>query len=99
MPKVTVKFFGIYSKIAGLKQAEINIPEDITLHNLLLILKERFNEEIYKRIVDGEKMKIKRTVVVFIDGKNAASLSGLKSKVKGGSVVAFLPPGVGGLKK
>jgi len=99
MPKVTVKFFGIYSKIAGLKQVEINIPEDTTLHNLLLILKERLNEEIYKRIVDDEKMKIKRTVVVFIDGKNAASLRGLKSEVKGGSVVAFLPPGVGGLKK
>ena len=98
MPKVTVKFFGEFSKIAGLKQIEINVPKEVTLHDLLLILKERLNEEIYKRVIDSEKMKIKRTVIIFINGRNATSLNELKSKIDDGSVVAFFPPGAGGLE-
>lgn len=98
MPKVIVKFFGEYSKIVGLKQIEVKISKDTTLHDLLLVLKEKLNEEIYRRVVDSEKMEIKRTVIVFINGRNATSLDGLKSKIGDGAVVAFFPPGAGGLK-
>jgi len=91
MPKVTVKFFGEFSKIAGLKQIEINVPKEATLHDLLLLLKERLNEEIYKRVVNSEKMKIKRTIIVFINGRNTTSFNGLKNKIDDVSVVAFSP--------
>jgi len=96
MPKVTVKFFGNISKIAGLKQIEVEIPRDSTLHDLMLILKEKLGDGIYRHVVETGRMEIKRTVIVFVNGKNATTLNGLKSKIKDSSIVAFFPPGVGG---
>jgi len=98
MPKVLAKFFGDISRIAGFKKIEVEIPEDLTLHDLMLILKEKLGEGIYKHVVETERMEIKRTVIVFINGKNATTLNGLKSKIKDGSIVAFFPPGAGGGK-
>jgi len=98
MAKVTVKFFGDVSRIAGIKQMEVEIPGDLTLHDLLLILKKKLGERIYEHVVDTKRMEIKRTVIVFIDGRNAMGTGGLKSKIKDKSIVAFFPPGVGGSK-
>ena len=76
MPKVLVKFFGDISRIAGLKQIEVEIPEDSTLHDLMLILKEKLGDGIYRHVVETERMEIKRTVIVFINERMLQPLTG-----------------------
>jgi len=90
--KVTVKAFATLRNVFnGRAIVELNLPEGASLEDLIKRL-EGFGFEI-RSPKSGE---LDPTIKILINGREAIYLDGLKTRLKDGDVIAFIPPVGGG---
>jgi len=91
--KVTVKAFATLRNVFnGRAIVELNLPEGASLEDLIKRLEERFGFEI-RSPKSGE---LDPTIKILINGREVIYLDGLKTRLKDGDVIAFIPPVGGG---
>jgi len=91
---VKVKFFANFREAVGKEQENIGAVEDVT--SLLEELVQRFGERLAEQLYEPRTRRLRDTVHILMNGRGINLLSGLKTRLKDGDVVAIFPPVSGG---
>jgi molybdopterin synthase sulfur carrier subunit len=94
--KIKVKFFTTLREIVGKKEEQIEFSSrSVTVEALLRQLSRMHGKE-FKDYVFDELGNVRGHLLFLVNGKSAATLQGLKTKLSEGDQVAILPPVGGG---
>ncbi|MFN7105021.1 MAG: ubiquitin-like small modifier protein 1 [Pyrobaculum sp.] len=91
--KLVVKFLATLYDITGVLKTEVEIPDGITVRQLIDLLDGRF--KIKKELLD-EGGQLKPMYNVLVNGRAVEWLGGLETRLKDGDEVVFIPPAAGG---
>ncbi len=96
MVKIVVKAFAtIREAIGEFGKISFEFPEQVTVKNLIEILSKRFGEKFNLEVLDDNGLP-KKTIKIFINGRDIEFLDGLHTVLKDGDEVALIPPIAGG---
>lgn len=96
MARIVVKAFAtIREAIGETGRITLEVPGEITLEGLIEILSKKFGDRFVKEVLD-EDGNPKKTVKIFVNGRDMDFLNGLSTKLKDGDEVALIPPVAGG---
>jgi MoaD family protein len=93
--QLTVRYFTILRNITGTREEKLGAKEGSTVEDVLKILSARYGKEFDRLIFSGRDHRGLR-LLFFVDGRNIEGPDGFKTKLKGGSVLAIMPPVAGG---
>ena len=93
--KIEIKFFTALREITSKKVEKLELQENITIDELIILLSNKFGKK-FKEYVYNKNGKIQDFLSFLINGKNINTLQGLTTKLQEGDVVAILPPVGGG---
>ena len=90
---MTVKAFAtLRNAFDGRGVMELDIPENASIGNLIEILERRFKFDVKLQETGEANPNIK----ILVNGREIIYLDGLRTKLKNGDVIAFIPPVGGG---
>jgi len=96
MVKVTVKAFAtIREAIGEFGKISLEFPEQVTVKNLIEVLSKNFGEKFNSEVLDDNGLP-KKTIKIFVNGRDIEFLDGLSTNLKDGDEVALIPPIAGG---
>ncbi|MEM1654804.1 MAG: MoaD/ThiS family protein [Nitrososphaerota archaeon] len=91
--KITVKTFATLREIfGGTGMLYLELPEGSTIEDLLKKLEEQYGSRLDISRLVGENSNVK----VLVNGREITYLDGLRTKLRDGDSVAFIPPVAGG---
>ncbi|BDR91332.1 MoaD/ThiS family protein [Vulcanisaeta souniana] len=93
--KVQVKFLASLYDITKVLKTELNVPDGITVKDLIVIIDKSVSPNFSKVILD-DNSKLKDQYVILVNGRSVDFLNGLSTKLSNGDEVVFLPPAGGG---
>jgi len=96
MTEIFVKLMNKGIKYSEHNKFPYNITEGATVEDLIVELHEDFGERFEVYLEDKEERSLRRDTIIFVNGKNAVSTGGLKTKVSKGDLVVFMIAAVGG---
>jgi len=94
--KIKVKVFGYFRELARTDGIEVELTDEVDIISLLAQLSKLWGQKFLEAVLDVEKGTLKPYVSVLVNGRDVMFLQGLKTKLKGGEIVAILPPAIGG---
>jgi MoaD family protein len=96
--QVSVRFFTSLREIVDKKEETLKFPESekVTVDMVLKMLSQRYGKSFVEYVYDGKTVKVRGFLQFLINGKSAATLNGLETKLEDGDVLAILPPVGGG---
>ncbi len=96
--KVSVRFFTSLRELTAKKEESLEFPDDekVTVDSVLQKLSREHGKRFVDYVFDSETGEVKGFLQFLVNGKSAASLSGLQTELKDGDVLAILPPVGGG---
>ena len=87
--KIEISSLGIlqnYLSTAG-REVEFKKYENLTVREILKILKKRWGEGFYEQVIEGEN--IKKQIVILLNGLSIAMKNGLETEVEDGDRLTF----------
>ncbi|WP_291766216.1 MoaD/ThiS family protein [Caldivirga sp. UBA161] len=93
--KVTVKFLAIFYEMAKTLRMELNVPDGISVRELLNIIDEKVNPNISKTLLNDDS-GLREGYNILINGRAIDYVKGLDTVLKDGDEVVLLPPIGGG---
>lgn len=91
--RITVKTFATLREIfGGTGMLYLELPEGSTIEDLLKKLEEQYGSRLDISRLVGENPNVK----VLVNGREIMYLDGLRTKLRDGDSVAFIPPVAGG---
>lgn len=96
MVKVRVRYFTTLRELAETPEERIRLKNRATLSDLIEVIASKYGKEAQNYLY--KKGKIDPSIYFLINGKNSRILSGLKTKLKDGDIIAIIPPIGGGGK-
>jgi len=96
MVKVRVRYFTTLRELAETPEERITLKEDATLVDLIGIIVSKYGKEAQDYLY--KKGKIDPSIYFLINGKDSRILSGLKTRLRDGDIIAIIPPIGGGGK-
>jgi len=96
MTEIFVKLMNKGVKYSEHNKFPYDTTEGATIEDLIGELQEDFGERFDVYLEDKEKRSLRRDTIIFVNGKNAVSTGGLKTKVSKGDLVVFMIAAVGG---
>lgn len=93
--KIEIKFFTSLREITSKKVEKLELQENTTIDELIILLSNKFGKK-FKDYIFNKKGNIQDFLSFLINGKNINTLQGLDTKLQEGDVVAILPPVGGG---
>ncbi len=95
--KVTVDYLGSIKQTIGLKQAEqVHLEDNASLVDLLSMLAEKHGEPFRKSVYEPKDSDLQPYYILSINGVLLNQLSGLKTSLKDGDHLIFMPVVTGG---
>jgi molybdopterin synthase sulfur carrier subunit len=95
--KVKVEFLGhIRSVIGSEREEEVEISEDSSIADLLMVLSEKYGESFKKAIYEKSGADVKSNYIITVNGFLLNQLKGLETKLKNDDKVTLLPIVSGG---
>ncbi len=94
MPRIKTRYFAVVREIVGLKEEEIEVPEEATLQDFIRILAEKY--ERLRNVILDEDGNLKAGYNVAHNTTTIPKHQLDKKKVKDGDEVVILPPIGGG---
>ncbi len=88
--QIEVLYFGRLRAISGRRQEMLDMPQGDTLSSIIQILSAKYGSAFKERIENPDRYGI------LIDGRHYETIGGLKSSLKDGSQVVFMPVTMGG---
>ncbi|MEM4497897.1 MAG: MoaD/ThiS family protein [Nitrososphaerota archaeon] len=91
--RITVKTFATLREIfGGTGMLYLELPEGSTIEDLLKKLEEQYGSRLDISRLVGENPNVK----VLVNGREIMYLDGLRTRLRDGDSVAFIPPVAGG---
>ncbi|MEM1537582.1 MAG: ubiquitin-like small modifier protein 1 [Candidatus Nezhaarchaeales archaeon] len=94
---IKVKLFASIRERVGTRIVELKVSEGATLYELLGELVKAYPKAL-KGYLINEAGEVNEELNFLVNGINASSLEGLKTKLKDGDAVSILPPVSGGIR-
>ncbi|MGQ9623912.1 MAG: MoaD/ThiS family protein [Candidatus Bathycorpusculaceae bacterium] len=95
--RVKVEYVGhIKNLISSGREEEIEVADDASVADLLMLLAERYGEPFRKAFYDKGSTDIKPNYIITVNGYLLNQLGGIKTKLKQGDRVTLLPIVSGG---
>ncbi len=96
--QVTVRFFTSLRELVGRKEETIVFSDDekVTVNMVLKTLTKQYGKPFVDYIHDRKTGELKSSLQLLVNGKSASTLSGVKTELRTGDVLAILPPVGGG---
>ena len=95
--KVKVEYLGHIRNIIGSeREEEVEINEDSSLSDLLMILSKKYGKPFQKSVYETDTIDVKPNFIVTINGYLLNQLNGVKTRLKHGDHVVFMPVVSGG---
>lgn len=95
--KVKVEFLGhVRNLIGSEREEEVEIVEDASIADLLVMLSEKYGEPFKKAVYEKTGTDVKSNYIITVNGYLLNQLNGIETKLKNGDYVAILPIVSGG---
>ncbi len=95
--KVKVEYLGyIRAIIDNKKEEEVEIEEDASVADLLLILSEKHGSAFKKAVYEDKGTDVKSNFIATVNGYLLNQLNGVETKLKSGDRVILMPVVSGG---
>lgn len=95
---VKVKLIGVLASAAGLRELELDTPEQANVSDIIaILLKKVDNRQFRDFLVDSGTGDPRPNVVILLNEQDCHVFSGLKTRVEKGAVVTIIPVAHGGL--
>jgi molybdopterin synthase sulfur carrier subunit len=91
-----VRVFATFREILGLKEIELDLPQDTTVISMVDFLSENYSHGKLKGEVFDGNGKIRKFVKILVNGRDSYFLNGPLTLLQDGDVVAMFPPVGGG---
>jgi len=96
MVRIIVKAFAtIRESIGEFGKISLEFPEHVTVKNLIEVLSKNFGERFNSEVLDDNGLP-KKTIKIFVNGRDIEFLDGLSTILKDEDEVALIPPIAGG---
>lgn len=95
MVKVKVFYTGPLRKLTGKAREEVNFNGE-TISELLREISKNHGETISKQLIDYSTGSLNEYVAILLNGQNIKHLQELRTRVKDGDEIIFLPVVAGG---
>jgi len=93
--KIKVKFFTLLKLYLHIGEYDVEVDNNsITVNQLLDILEEKIGKKFTFKLREGGKLK--KGVIILVNGKNVFHINGINTIIKDGDVISMFPPGGGG---
>ena len=96
MTEIFVKLMNKGVKYSEHNKFPYDATEGATVEDLIGELHDDFGERFDVYLEDKEERSLRRDTIIFVNGKNAVSTGGLKTKVSKGDLIVFMIAAVGG---
>ena len=95
--RVKVEYLGHIKNILGSRrEEEIEVKDDSSVSDLLMMLSEKHGESFKRAVYEAGGKDIKSNFIATVNGYLLNQLSGVKTKLKNGDHVVFMPIVSGG---
>lgn len=95
---VKVKLIGVLASAAGLRELELDTPEQATVSDLIAILLKKVDTRQFRDfLVDSGTGDPRPNVIILLNEQDCHVFSGLKTRVEKGTIVTIIPVAHGGL--
>ena len=95
--KVKVEYLGHIRNIIGsVRDEEIEIRENSSVTDLLMVLSEKYGAPFKKAVYEPKGTDVKSNYIITVNGYLLNQLNGVETKLKNGDHVALLPIVSGG---
>lgn len=86
---VKVRFILDYYKFFGKHELILNLPENITLHELIDFIDNNIKNGFKERIIDNNSIRYPN--MILINGRRAEFFNGLNTIIKDNDTITFSP--------
>lgn len=93
--KVQVKFLASLYDVTKTLKAEVEIPDNATVRDLIQVIDKSISPN-FSRVILDESGKLRDQYVILINGRSIDFLKGLDTRLSSNDEVTFLPPAGGG---
>jgi sulfur-carrier protein len=95
--QIKVRFFTSLREIVDKREELLNFNEnEVTVDYVLKTLTEKYGKPFKEYVYDSKTVQPKAFLQFLVNGNSTSTLKGLETKLKGGDVLAILPPVGGG---
>jgi MoaD family protein len=94
--RVDVRFLGIFQRLSGKKQVQIELDEQATVKDVMAKLSEAFSADFREVLVDSELDDPRPNALILVGGKEISALDGLETEVKDLDEIVLVPMVHGG---
>lgn len=96
MVTVFVKAFAtVRDVLGGAGKVSVQLEHHTDVKSLMDVLARRFGEKFVQEVLDETGLP-KKTIKIFVNGRDIDFLNGLSTVVKDGDEIALVPPVAGG---
>jgi len=95
--KVKVEYLGHIRNIIGSgRQEEVEIEEEASIADLLMVLSEKYGQPFKKAVYEKRGTDVKSNYIITVNGYLLNQLSGIETKLQNGDEITLLPIVSGG---
>ena len=95
--KVKVEYLGHIRNIIGSgRQEEVEIEEEASIADLLMVLSEKYGQPFKKAVYEKRGTDVKSNYIITVNGYLLNQLSGIETKLRNGDEITLLPIVSGG---
>jgi MoaD family protein len=95
MVEVTVKFYGQLQSVVNEKSKRVKLNHYNLVGGLVDTLIQQYGELLKDELIDPQTHQLNTYTQIFVNKQSLTSLQGLKTELKEGDHVIFLPPFAG----
>ncbi len=95
MAKVHVKFLSGLKEVVKKESADVSINEGNTVEDLLKCLCDQFGESL-RSLIFKNGASIAGNLIIFVNGRNVATLKGIKTELRDKDFIILSTPVAGG---
>jgi molybdopterin synthase sulfur carrier subunit len=92
---ISVKFFSIFREKMRRRKVDVEVPENITIEELLDLLSKKFGRR-FSDLIYGSQIQSLSNIKFTLNGISTSHLQGLQTRLKNCDEIAIIPPVGGG---
>ncbi|MFQ6075865.1 MAG: MoaD/ThiS family protein [Candidatus Bathyarchaeia archaeon] len=93
---VRVLFHSVLAEVTGTKEASLSLHQGGTVRELFNALSKRYGDGFDERLFDPKTGRIRRFILVTVNGRDIRHLDRLETELGDGDEVTILPMAAGG---
>ena len=93
--EITVRYFTVLREVTKKRQEIIKIKQNSTLEDMLTLLVRKYGANFERYVSSGRETKGLQLILLLND-QDVTQLSGFKTQLHNGDIVAVMPPVAGG---